>query len=145
LSSRRGPYLSVRALESGAYSSDGLYIDLLDARLPVVTHMSLGPDTCGFYKDWAAIRDRGVPGLIVSSAHVEYRAEDDRATRLLLQGPEGTGGAARLYCAGRRASVAEAAFVDGRTAPVTLEQDGDTALLTFPCDPLGVAVRVAYE
>jgi len=145
LSSRRGPYLSVRGLENGGYSAEGLYVDLLDARLPVVTTVTLGPDTCGFYKDWTAIRDRGEPALIASSAHVEYRAEAAGSTRLLLQGPEGTGGAARLYCAGRRASVAEAIFTDGKTAPVSIEEDGDTALLRFACDPLGVAVRVAYE
>lgn len=142
---RRGPYVSAKATESGRVELVGDFVDLLTADLRVLHDVAVAAGDCRLLRDWTEIRRQGLPRLLAASAHVELLREEAGATRLFLQGPLGTPGVARLYCGDRTARIAAVAGPSVGAQAFSLIQEEDTALIRYPCDPIGVAISVVYE
>ncbi len=105
----------------------------------------LGPDSCAFLRSFRTERDAGAPVLLVSSGHVALSNAAGSELTYLFQGPEGTPGVARFYQGNGSLRVVDAIRPDGSPAEVHLVDEGETALLRYPCEPFGIAVRLAAE
>ncbi len=121
----------------------GRYVDVLDANLPIVTQRLLGPDELAVLYD-AAPDMSGGPRVLFASSCVEWKAEEEARTRMILSGAKGTYGSCRLYAAGRRIEALRAVAAEAREVKVEARAEVDTVLLRYPNETFGLAVDITW-
>ncbi|HEV2472769.1 MAG TPA: hypothetical protein VGS41_08905, partial [Chthonomonadales bacterium] len=138
----RGPYTVVRTLWK-AEPVEGKTIDLFSPDLGVETDRTIPPHTSAFlYRVPAAA---ATPQDLVVSDRVDARLEMETLTSLLIRGPLGSSGIARIDAAGRSLVSATAEDRFGRPVQVEVVDQGDLPLLRFRNDPDGIILRVLWH
>ncbi len=138
---RRGPYVVAHSL-GRTVNLPGEYLDLFDPALPVVRDPQLPQRAPGLYK---AVSFTGrVPALLHASHRARLLETTARATRVLLDGPQGTRGALRLFRAGMSLAGVEALDSLGRRVDVESEIDRHTLLVRYPQQSGGVNLVVRW-
>jgi hypothetical protein len=140
---RRGRYVIAKTFDT-PLTLRGRFLDLRHPRLPLMEEVALGLDELTLLYD-AAPALGGGPQLLYSSSCVEWRQEEDGRTRLYLTGALGTTGTTRLAANGRRVAALTATDARGQAVAVTVEEEGETVLLTYANQPHGVAVVVEWQ
>jgi len=138
----RGRYVIAKTLGE-SLSLEGPYLNVLEADLPIVDRVDLGPDQVAVLLD-PELGRRDAPGLIFSSSCVEWTDEAPSQTRLIASGAKGVTGTMRLYSAGRVPQEVVARAANGRDVAVEIVPQGDTVLLRYPNEPLGLGIRVGW-
>ena len=138
----RGRYVIAKTLDA-PLDLTGRFINVLDARLPLVSEVHLDPDRAAILYD-AAPDMTGDPRLLFCSSCVEWKREDPDRLRLIVSGAKGTFGTARVFTGGKRIASLKAATVEGRAVEVEREVEGETVLLRYPNEPYGVAIEVSW-
>jgi len=121
----------------------GQYVDVLQANLPVVSEVRLGPDQLTVLYD-ASPDLGGDPRLLFSSSCVEWRAQETDRLRLIVSGARGVFGTCRVFTGGRSVASIRALTAAGREVSVDARVDGNTVLLRYPNEPFGLGIRIDW-
>lgn len=135
LVAHRGAYVIAYSL-GRAMDLKGRYIDLFNPDLPLVENPRLSYLDPHLFKE---VKGLGrIPGLL----HATHRARVVEATvarlRLLLEGPQGAPGTARIYAAGMSLERLEATDENGKSVPVEVRLEGTTLRVRYTQSPSGV-------
>ncbi|PJB61775.1 MAG: hypothetical protein CO096_27455 [Armatimonadetes bacterium CG_4_9_14_3_um_filter_66_14] len=139
---QRGRYLIVKTFEE-PLTLRGQYVDVLQANLPVVSEVRLGPDQLTVLYD-ASPDLGGDPRLLFSSSCVEWRAQETDRLRLIVSGARGVFGTCRVFTGGRSVASIRALTAAGREVSVDARVDGNTVLLRYPNEPFGLGIRIDW-
>lgn len=138
--SQRGPYLAIKALTAHE-EPGGVYIDLLSPDLAVRREPTIEVGESAFLK---AFTPGGGPRLLAASGRVEAQSETGTTTAFTVRAPDGTRGAARLWSGTRRLKGARAWDMWGRSVPVTIVSQDDTALLRYQNRADGIVLKAEW-
>lgn len=142
---RRGPYLAVRALDSGtATRLKGEYVDLLDAALPLATEIAPRAGEGGLYLDLNKVSREKEPQIVFCTARVSGATLESNRLTFTVHGGLGTPQRVLLRRGSGIASV-EGAGVDGKAVPVALREEGEYARLEVPGNPSGTRISVVVR
>jgi hypothetical protein len=138
----RGDYIVIKAFDQPAQLADPA-IDLMSAELALRPAGPIAPDEVVVLKKLP--RQMGAaPTLAAASDCVEWSAREGSELKLLVSNAAGIKGAVRVMTGGHRiAATARDAF--GAAKPVKVQMQGETALLRFDSEPMGLGLRVTAE
>jgi hypothetical protein len=135
----RGDYLVLKAFDQPAPLTEPA-IDLMSADLAIRPAGPIAPDAVVVLKKLPAQRD-AAPTLAATSDCVEWSARSGRQLKLILGNAANIKGVARVMTGGRPiTATAWDAF--GAPKPVKIEPQGDTALLRFDSEPMGLGLQI---
>ena len=135
----RGSYLVLKAFDQPAPLAEPA-IDLMSADLAIRPAGPIAPDEVVVLKKLP--RQSGTaPTLAASSDCVEWSARNDTELKLLVSNAAGIKGVIRVMTGGHPI-VATAWDAFGETKPVKSESQGETALLRFDAEPMGLGIRI---
>jgi len=136
---RRGEYLMVKALgESAPMPEPG--IDLMTPDLAIRPAGPVAPDDLVILKRIPA-QEGPAPVIAASSDCVEWSSRDGGVLRLVLSNAAGIKGVLRVVTGNRPVTV-EAWDASGKPRAVRTETQGNTTLLRFDSEPLGLGLRL---
>ena len=135
----RGSYIVIKTFDQTAQLAEPA-IDLMSADLAIRPPGPVGLDEAVVLKRLP--KQMGTaPTLAAASDCVEWSARNETELRLLVSNAAGIKGVVRVTTGGREiAATAWDAY--GTTKPVKVEMQGETALLRFDSEPMGVGLRV---
>jgi hypothetical protein len=125
---RRGPYVIAHAMDQ-TVQLKGTYLDLFQADLPLVENPRLPYHDPVFLKEVHLLSR--IPTLLHASNRSTVLESSAARMRLLLEGPQGTGGVLRIYPAGMTVAGVEATTPSGEKANVQLRVDGHTLRVRY--------------
>jgi len=140
---RRGRYTIAKTFDQ-ALDIEGAYLNVLDAKLPLVQSVHLEPDELAVLRDVAPDMQGEQPKLLFAASCVEWQSEEDTRTRLIVSGARGTTGVCRLFTAGKSIASLRATDTKGNAPLVDIQTHGDTALLSYPNEPMGLALDIQW-
>ncbi|WP_068783445.1 hypothetical protein [Paenibacillus phocaensis] len=116
---RRGPYVIASVMTESIHEMplelEGLFIDLLDAGLPVREKVIVQPGCQALLYDLAyAGPGRIHSGLIAASSRIEDYREDERSITFTAKGPRPLQAVARIHCDARPAAISVEALRPGQ-------------------------------
>ena len=135
----RGSYIVIKTFDQTAQLAEPA-IDLMSADLAIRPPGPIAPDEAVVLKKLPKQMGRS-PMLAAASECVEWSARNDTELRLLVSNAAGIKGVVRVMT-GRQEIAATAWDAYGTTKPVKVEMQGETALLRFDSEPMGVGLRV---
>ena len=136
----RGSYIVIKAFDQPAQLAEPA-IDLMNADLAVRPAGPIAPDEVAVLKKLPP-HSGTAPTLAASSDCVEWSARNDNELKLLVSNAAGIKGVVRVMTGGHPI-VANAWDAFGETKPVKVEMQGETALLRFDSEPMGLGLRVS--
>jgi hypothetical protein len=138
----RGSYVVIKAFDQPAHLSEPA-IDLMSADLAIRPAGPIAPDEVVVLKKLP--RQTGAaPTLAASSDCVEWSACSGSELRLIASNAAGIQGVIRVMTGGHPI-VATAWDAFGVTKSVKVEMQGDTALLRFDSEPMGLGLKVTVK
>jgi hypothetical protein len=145
---QRGPYVAVKRLETASAADgptmiDEPMVDLFSAELAIRPPGPLANDELAVLKHLPAC-DGTAPVLVHTSDCVEWQATANGELRLVVSGAEGVRGAMRVATSGK-ALTATATDANGKAAKVTVDQQGDTALLRYASQTQGLGLKLGLR
>jgi hypothetical protein len=145
---RRGPYVIAAVLDEAItdepYELHGKYVDLLDANLPVLDHVTIAAG------EQALLYDLGKAGagvqLIAAASRIDCVEEGAGGFAFTAYGPEGIQAAARFLCPHQPKTVSFGQEGDSIRIPLEFawDENSSTVLLSYANQPSGVTVRVIW-
>lgn len=140
---RRGPFVIVSVLDESVADSpvtlDGLFVDLFDANLPVVSAVTLNPNERTLLYDLRWAREHGVTAKVVGAgSRIRDEKLDGPRFMFTARGPSNTTGRARVLLPGPPATVSTRPSLE---VEQVWDAAGGTLLLTYP----NVAVDVFFD
>lgn len=141
---RRGRYVAARAFDKPA-TVKGKFVDVLDPGLRIVTDPILEPDGLGVYADVSKELADSKPRVMLTSSRIEAIGESETQTAVMLSGPTGTKGAARISTAGKRVKGVVAEDSSGAAVPFEQKLEDGSLVITHDSLPEGVIVRIDWE
>ncbi len=141
LALRRGTYVVAAGMDEStgaATALPGVFVNLFDGDLPVLTDPVIAPDTRWLFYDLARCPEH--PWVIAASGRIRDEAYDDHSLAFTVEGMADTPCVVRARVPQCPASVVAA----GKAADMTWDAASRTALIRFSNDPAGVAVRVEW-
>jgi len=141
---KRGRYTIAKTFDEGLVLP-GTSVNVLQARLPVVSDLRLGPHQVAVLYDASPDLDSNRPGLLFSSSCVEWVSAQRDGLRIVVSGASGVYGTCRVYTAGRKPSNIRTVTAGGREVHIQTEHDGRTMLLRYPNEPFGLAIHIAWR
>lgn len=141
LALRRGPYVVAAGMDEStgaATTLPGVFVNLFDADLPVLTNPIITPDTRWLFYDLARCPEH--PWVIAASGRIRDEAYDDHSLTFTVEGMADTPCVIRARVPQCPASVVAA----GKDADMTWNAASRTVLIRFVNDPAGVAVWVGW-
>ncbi len=141
LALRRGPYVVAAGMDEStgaATTLPGVFVNLFDGDLLVLTAPVIAPDTRWLFYDLARCPEH--PWVIAASGRVRDEAYDGHSLTFTIEGMADTPCVIRARVSQCPASVIAA----GKPAGVTWDAASRTVLICFPNDPAGVAVQVGW-
>ena len=135
----RGSYKVVKALDQSAQVSESA-IDLMSPDLAIRPAGPVAPDDVVVLKKMPTHMGTA-PILAAASDCIEWSARIGKELRLIASNAAGIKGVIRVLTGGRPVTVsAWDAF--GAIKPVQVERQGDTVLLRFESEPMGLGLRI---
>jgi hypothetical protein len=138
---RRGPYFVLKTLDESAPVPAGM-MDLMTPDFALVPAHTQGPDELVILKQLPPAGPE--PALAATSACVEWSAAAAGELKLVASGAQGVKATMRVVTGGRPLQVSSW-DTKGKLQPVSVEPQGDTALLRFDAQPWGLALKIAFE
>jgi hypothetical protein len=139
MSIQRGDYRILKAFDRPALLAEPA-IDLMSANLAIRPAGPIAPDDVVILKKLP--RQTGAaPTLAASSDCVEWSARSGTELRLIASNAAGIKGVIRVMTGGHRIS-ATAWDAFGLSKAVNVEMQGETALLRFDSEPMGLGLKV---
>ena len=136
----RGPYIVLKTFDQPARLAEPA-IDLMSADLAIRPAGPVAPDEVVVLKKLPP-QSGAAPTLAASSDCVEWSARDDHELRLLVSNAAGIKGVMRVTTGGHPL-VATAWDAWGAPKPLQIEQQGETALLRFDSEPMGLGLKIS--
>jgi hypothetical protein len=138
----RGSYVVIKAFDQPAQLGEP-GIDLMSADLAIRRPGPIAPDEVVVLKRLPQ-QTGTAPTLAASSDCVEWSARSGSELRLVASNASGIKGVIRVMTGGRQLAAA-AWDALGATKPVKVEMQGETALLRFDSEPMGLGMRVTAK
>ncbi len=140
---RKGKYVAARAL-SKPLALTGEFVDLFDYRLPVISEKKLNESENAFLIDLHKMK-LNMPRVLASSGRIDCLNETKAATQFVVYAPDNTKNHTRLFTGGKKVKEVIAETLDGKSVTVEKLEDGDSMLLSFPNQAVGVAAKIILE
>lgn len=144
----RGNYELISVLDEGvspdSVTVSGLFIDLFDPALPVVTSKTVAPGSQSMLYNIASVTDPSKPQVLATAARVSDESVKDGAYSCIAKGPAETSGVMRLLLPAEPKKCTLTGK-DGSPAPHSASEwdaTSHTLRLTFDNDPEGVKIMV---
>lgn len=140
----RGPYEIVAVLDesvsSAPYHLEGLYVDLYDPALSVVTGKDISPGTQGLFYDITRAGD--APCILAGASRAQNELIRGRSFSFVAKGPEGKPGDCRILLP----SEPESVTVGGAESPASFTWDAgsSTCLIRFANEAEGVQITIKW-
>lgn len=144
LALRRGPYVTMANIAqpgtnaSEAFHLPGLWVDLFDAQLTVCLEPTAAPGQRRFLYDLSTCPAHA--WVIAAAGRVQQEANTERSLSFLLEGIANTSAHVRVRLPAAPTGVTVAAD----TIPFTWDETSRTAFFSFPNQPEGTRVFVAW-
>jgi len=142
LALRRGPYVTVagmdESMDTSPYSLAGKWVNLFDARLPVISNPQIEANTRWLFYDLS--RCPAQPWVIAAAGRVENETYSDRTLSFHISGMADTLCSVRALLPGRPVQVR----AGGSTVPFEWDEESQTALIQFSNRPKGLPVEVRW-
>lgn len=141
----RGPYTIVAVMNESVndapFLKDGVYIDLFDPQLPILSEIRVEAGSQGFFYDLSEA-DPSRPQILAQASRAYEEIVDGKTYSFLAKGPLETINASRILLPSKPVSVK----VNGteRLEESCWDENSHTYLLGFDNDPDGVAVRFEW-
>jgi len=139
----RGPYLAVKTLDK-SLSLKGPFLDLLDARLPVLDNKSMDEDAVSLLLRIPNEKEM-TPTVLFCSSCLEWWDLDRNRLRLIVSGPANTTGSCRLGLGKAQLKRIRCCNVKGETPGSRCTRERGTVLLQYPNEPRGLAIQVLFH
>jgi hypothetical protein len=137
---RRGEYLVAKTFD-GDLRLPGRYLNILQATLPVVEGVELGPDRLAVLK---VVEPGDRPRVLHCSSCIEWKSEEPGRVRLIVSDALGVRGACRLWTGGRPATETRSLSATGEAVDLSVEREGETLLLRYEDQPNGIAIELRF-
>lgn len=143
---RRGPFVVAAVLDESVSEEplvfDGVYVDLFDPMLPVVTRKTMRPDERALLFDVAYARNAGMSAKVVGAgARIRGESLEDGAFSFVARGPAAVTANMRLMLPARPGAVTFSPETEFRQE---WDETHRTLWLSFDNRAADVAVRVAF-
>lgn len=135
----RGAYKVIKALDQSARLSEPA-IDLMSADLAIRPAGPVAPDEVLVLKKLPA-QAGAAPTLAAASECIEWSAQTGNELRLIAGNAAGIKGVIRVMTGGHLIT-ASAWDAFGASKPVKVEMQGETALLRFDSEPMGLGLKI---
>lgn len=141
----RGPYTIVAVMNESVndapFLKDGVYIDLFDPQLPILSEIRVEAGSQGFFYDLSEA-DPSCPQILAQASRAYEEIVDGKTYSFLAKGPLETINASRILLPSKPVSVT----VNGTESleEGCWDESSHTYLLGFDNDPDGVAVRFEW-
>ncbi|NLN99922.1 MAG: hypothetical protein GX125_06645 [Bacteroidales bacterium] len=141
----RGPYTIVAVMNESVndapFLKDGVYIDLFDPQLPILSEIRVEAGSQGFFYDLSEA-DPSRPQILAQASRAYEEIVDGKTYSFLAKGPLETINASRILLPSKPVSVT----VNGTESleEGCWDENSHTYLLGFDNDPDGVAVRFEW-
>ncbi|HEU4754616.1 MAG TPA: hypothetical protein VFU47_16020, partial [Armatimonadota bacterium] len=141
LLAQRGSYVAGHALDR-TFELKGEYLDLFHPDLPLVENPRLPYRLPALYKQVRLITR--IPVLLHASHRCRVLEGTVARLRLLLDGPAGSTGTARVYPAGMSLAGVDAVDSQGQRVNVEVRIEGRTLRVRYPQSPDGLTVTLRW-
>ena len=144
----RGPYTIISVIDENEdpspFVAEGLYVDLFNHKLPVLTQKTVHPGQRALLYDLRKLPDRKRPRIIAASSRASDEVVKHRTYSFTAKGPFNTTNAMRIYLPAEPKSVS--ATFNGAPHAFTQEWDpaSRTLFLQMENHHDGVAVSIRY-
>ncbi|WP_338044925.1 hypothetical protein [Paenibacillus lignilyticus] len=144
---RRGPYVVAAVLEESVdalpFVLNGMYVDLLNADLPVLHEVAIAPGQQALLYDLSRAGN-GVR-LVAAASRIDAVEERDNGFAFVARGPEGIQASARFRCPRKPEQVVLGAADGSKSQGAYVwDEASETVLLRYDNSPNGVQVEILW-
>jgi len=125
---------------------EGTFLNVFSSDLEIVRDVRLGPNESTLLLDIGKRLKGHRPRLLYATAGLRGKRETRQSTALLIRGPAGTEGCARIFTAGKPLERIEARTAEGKVKRVEVTTGAeDTLLVRFPYAAEGLGIKMHWE
>jgi hypothetical protein len=145
----RGPFDLIAVMEEGVdqqpFEKDGLFIDLFDYKLPVLTKKVVKPGERAYLYNLNRIADKKKPQVLAAAARVYDEQTGKKSYTFTVKSPINTTNNMRVLLPAEP-QVVKVSGPDGKTLETVLSWDklSNTCFLSFENYPDGVKVELVW-
>ena len=140
----RGPYTIAAVLDENSSKEplklSGLYIDLFDKDLPVLTVKQIQPGEQGYLYDLSKVSGKVKAKVLCGASRIYNEKVGKRSYSFIAKSPLNTTNVSRILLPGKPVTVQ----VNGKAEQPEWDESSKTLLLSFENDPAGVNVLIEW-
>lgn len=140
----RGPYTIAAVLDENSSKEplklSGLYIDLFDKDLPVLTMKQIQPGEQGYLYDLSKVSGKVKAKVLCGASRIYNEKVGKRSYSFIAKSPLNTTNVSRILLPGKPVTVQ----VNGKAEQPEWDESSKTLLLSFENDPAGVNVLIEW-
>lgn len=147
---QRGNYDLIAVMDESVnnapYIAKGLFIDIFDPQLPVVSEKVVLPGTQAFLYDINRIKNKNKPQVLATAARVYDELVKSKEYSFIAKSPVNTTNVMRVLIPSKPTAVSVKDSLGNEIKDTTWdwESKGKTCLITFENSPEGVSVTIKY-
>ncbi|MDR3309131.1 MAG: hypothetical protein LBS80_04175, partial [Tannerella sp.] len=139
----RGPYIITAVMDESVSAEpltlNGLYIDLFDPELPVLTSKVILPDRQAFLYDLSKVADKSKPAVLCGASRIYDEIRSGSSYSFVAKSPAQTNNVSRVYLPRQPKSIK---LPEQSTS--VWDEASHTVLLKFENNPDGVKVNILF-
>lgn len=145
---QRGPYDFISVMDESVsdkpFRIKGLFIDLFDPQLPVLTEKTIEPGQQAFLLDIDRIKNKKEPQVLASASRIYNEVRENNAYSFICKGPLNTVNNMRILLSSDPSKIG---ITDNKGNPVTIikeawDSQSHTAFVSFNNAPDGIKVKI---
>ncbi len=145
----RGPYDLIAVMEEGinqqSYVTEGLFIDLLDSNLPILSRKEVLPGEQAYLYNMKRVDNRRKPQVLATAARVYNEIVENKSYQFIVKSPINTTNVMRILLP---TAPQEVKVFNNENRPMEYTQSWDatskTCFLSFENSPEGVHVELTW-
>ncbi len=147
----RGPYIIAAVMDESTSETplelNGIFIDLFDPELPVLTSKTIYPDEQSFLYNVERIIEKNKPVVLCGASRIYNETTSRNTYSFIAKSPINTTNVSRIYLPTQPDNVTAKKVSDGSVIDFdqSWDKNSSTLLLKFENDPDGIAVEMTQQ
>ena len=147
---KRGPFEIISVMDenedSTPFVTEGMFIDLFNPQLPVITRCKVTPGNQAFLYNIASVENPKKPQVLASASRITDENIDRDSYRFTAKGPVETNSVIRVLLprAPLSTTITDAEGNVVNEAKAQWDGDSKTSLISFENNPEGIGVKIEF-